>query len=216
MHVSPIILFFIQKGLPFETVILLLMLPVIATFIALLRQVVGVKAFGIYTPLIVTFAFLATNGLKYGITIFISVIVTGMLMRFILKPFRLLYLPRVAIMLTAVAILTLGVLTLGGDLHRTGLAAVSIFPILIMITIVEKFVAVQIEKGTRAAVMLATETLFISIIGFFIASSEILIRLIASAPWLILFTVPVNIAIGKWTGLRLSEYLRFKEIIKNL
>ncbi|MFA7318981.1 MAG: 7TM domain-containing protein [Parcubacteria group bacterium] len=216
MHISPIILFFIQKGLPFETVILLLMLPIIATFIALLRQVVGVKAFGIYTPLIVTFAFLATNGLKYGITIFISVIVTGMLMRFILKPFRLLYLPRVAIMLTAVAILTLGVLTLGGDLHRTGLAAVSIFPILIMITIVEKFVAVQIEKGTRVAILLATETLFISIIGFFIASSETLIRLIASAPWLILITVPINVAIGKWTGLRLSEYLRFKEIIKHL
>ena len=216
MHVSPIILFFIQKGLPFETVILLLMLPIIATFIAVLRQVVGIKAFGIYTPLIVTFAFLATNGLKYGITIFLAVIITGMLMRFILKPFRLLYLPRVAIMLTAVAILVLCVLVLGGDLHRTGLAAVSIFPILIIITIVEKFVAVQIEKGTRAAVMLATETLFISIIGFFIASSSAFIHFISSYPWVILLTLPVNILLGKWTGLRLSEYLRFKEIIKHL
>lgn len=216
MHVSPIIFFFIQKGLPFETIILLLMLPIIATFIALLRQVVGVKAFGIYTPLIVTFAFLATNGLKYGITIFLAVVITGMLMRFILKPFRLLYLPRVAIMLTAVAILTLGVLTLGGDLHRTGLAAVSIFPILIMITIVEKFVAVQIEKGTRAAVVLATETLLISIVGFFIASSETFIRFIANYPWIILFTLPINIFLGKWTGLRLSEYFRFKEIMKHL
>lgn len=216
MHISPIIFFFIQRGLPFETVILLLMLPIIATFIAFLRQVVGIKAFGIYTPLIVTFAFLATNGLKYGITIFVAVIVTGMLMRFILKPFRLLYLPRVAIMLTAVAILVLGVLTLGGDLHRTGLAAVSIFPILIMITIVEKFVAVQIEKGDRAALILAAETLVISIIGYFIASSEPLIKFIASYPWAILFTVPVNVFLGKWTGLRLSEYARFKEIMKHL
>lgn len=216
MHVSPIVYFFIQKGLPFETVILLLMLPIIATFIAFLRQVVGIKAFGIYTPLIITFAFLATNGLKYGITIFLVVIVTGMLMRFILKPFRLLYLPRVAIMLTAVAIFVLGVLVLGGDLRRTGLAAVSIFPILIMITIVEKFVAVQIEKGTRVAVILATETLLISIVGFFIASSETLIRGVASYPWVILFTVPINVMLGKWTGLRLSEYYRFKEIMKHL
>jgi len=216
MHISPIIFFFIQRGLPFETVILLLMLPIIATFIAFLRQVVGIKAFGIYTPLIVTFAFLATNGLKYGITIFLAVIVTGMVMRFILKPFRLLYLPRVAIMLTAVAIFVLGVLTLGGDLHRTGLAAVSIFPILIMITIVEKFVAVQIEKGDRAAIILAIETLAISIIGFFIASSDPLIKFIAAYPWAILFTVPINVFLGKWTGLRLSEYARFKEIMKHL
>jgi len=147
LTLSPIISFFLSEGVPFDTVILILMLPIIATFIAFLRQVVGIKAFGIYTPLIITFAFLATNGLKYGIAIFVAVILAGMLMRFVLKPFRLLYLPRVAIMLSVVAVVILLFLVVGGNLQRTGLAAVSIFPILIMITLVEKFVAVQIEKA---------------------------------------------------------------------
>ncbi|PIP28014.1 MAG: hypothetical protein COX29_03400 [Candidatus Moranbacteria bacterium CG23_combo_of_CG06-09_8_20_14_all_35_22] len=216
MNTSPIIDFFLHQGVPFETVILILMLPIIATFIAFLRQVVGIKAFGIYAPLIVTFAFLATNGLKYGIAIFVTVIFTGMLMRFVLKPFRLLYLPRVALMLTAVAILILGVLVIGGEFRRTGLAAVSIFPILIMITIVEKFVAVQIEKGDKVAIVLAIETLFISIIGFYIASSENLRSFLALYPWIIFFTIPINILLGKWTGLRISEYFRFHKIMKNL
>ena len=110
---SPIIDFFINQGIPLETIVLILMLPIIATFIAFLRQVVGIKAFGIYTPLIITFAFLATNGLRYGIAIFITVIVVGMLMRFALRPFRLLYLPRVAIMLSIVAFAILLMLTLG-------------------------------------------------------------------------------------------------------
>ncbi|OGI29414.1 MAG: hypothetical protein A2288_03790 [Candidatus Moranbacteria bacterium RIFOXYA12_FULL_44_15] len=216
MNISPIINFFLQEGVPLETVILILMLPIIATFIAFLRQVVGIKAFGIYTPLIVTFAFLATNGLKYGIAVFISVILTGMLMRFALRPFRLLYLPRVAIMLTAVAILILGVLVVGGGMKRTGLASVSIFPILIMITIVEKFITVQIEKGDRMAIILALETLGISIVGYFIASSNFLIQFLAHYPWAILATIPINIVLGKWTGLRLTEYWRFKEVIKNM
>jgi len=213
---NPIINFFLQKGVPFDTFILILMLPIIATFIAFLRQVVGIKAFGIYTPLIITFAFLATNGIKYGIAIFLTVILVGMIMRFILKPFRLLYLPRVAIMLTIVAIFLLGILALGGNFRRTGLASVSIFPILIMITIVEKFVAVQIEKGDRIAIILAIETLFISICGYFIASSLWMIKTITLFPWIILFTLPINIFLGKWTGLRLSEYFRFKEIFKHL
>jgi hypothetical protein len=216
MNTSPIIHFFIQQGLPFETVILLLMLPIIATFIAFLRQVIGIKAFGIYAPLIVTFAFLATNGLKYGITIFVVVLFVGMLMRFVLKPFRLLYLPRVAIMLTTVAIFILGILVIGGEFRRTGLAAVSIFPILIIITIVEKFVAVQIEKGNKVALILAIETLIISVLGFFIASSQILIHLLASHPWIVLLTLPINILLGKWTGLRVSEYFRFRKIIERL
>ena len=213
---SPFILFFLSSGVPLNTIILLLMLPIIATLIAFLRQVIGIKAFGIYTPLLITFAFLATNGLKYGITIFIVVILVGMLMRFVLKPFRLLYLPRVAIMLSVVALFMLSLLVLGGSFRRTGLAAVSIFPILIMITIVEKFVAVQIEKGDKTAIILAIETLFISILGFFVASFPPLIKLLIFHPWVILFTFPINIFLGKWTGLRLSEYIRFKKVIRNL
>jgi len=212
--ISPIISFFIGKGVPFETIVLILMLPIIATFIAFLRQVVGIKAFGIYTPLIITFAFLATNGIRYGIVIFIAVLALGMIMRFVLKPFRLLYLPRVAIMVSVVAILILLMLALGGNFQRTGLAAVSIFPILIMITLVEKFVTVQIEKGNRTAMILAIETLFISIAGYYIASWKILIKFIILYPWIILLIIPINIFLGKWTGLRLIEYFRFKNILK--
>lgn len=215
-NLSPITQFFLHEGVPLATITLILMLPIIATFIAFLRQVVGIKAFGIYTPLIITFAFLATNGLRYGVAIFFAVILTGMVMRFAMKPFRLLYLPRVAIMLTVVSLIILVMLVFGGNMRRTGLASVSIFPILIMITLVEKFVAVQIEKGNKTALILAFETLIISIFGFYIASWKDLIEILLVHPWIILVTVPINIVLGRWTGLRVSEYIRFKDIIKKL
>jgi len=212
--ISPIVNFFVYEGVPLETVSLILMLPIIATFIAFLRQVVGIKAFGIYTPLLIIFAFLATDGLRYGIAIFIAVILIGMAMRFVLKPFRLLYLPRVAIMVSIVAILILFILVIGGNMKRTGLASVSIFPILIMITLVEKFITVQIEKGNKTAIILAFETLLISIAGFYIASWKFLIDFLIAYPWVTLLTIPFNFALGKWTGLRLSEYFRFRNVIK--
>lgn len=215
-NISPIIRYFIQQGVPLDTVILLFMLPIIVTLIAFFRQVVGVKAFGIYTPAIVTFAFLAIPQLRYGVLIFGIVILVGMLMRYVLKNLRLLYLPRVAITLSIIAFSILVLLGIGGSMHRTGLAAVSIFPILIMITIVEKFVATQIEKGNKTAIILAVETLVISLVGYYLASWELLIKGIVAFPWLILLTIPVNIFLGKWDGLRLSEYLRFREVLKNL
>ncbi len=212
---SPIIKFFLAEGVPFETVILILMLPIIATFIAFLRQVVGIKAFGIYTPSIVIFAFLAI-GLKYGIAIFASVIAVGMFARYLLKKLRILYLPRVAITVSIVALAILGILVFGGSQQRTGLAAVSIFPLLIMITIVEKFVAAQIEKGNKTAIILAVETLTISLLGYYLVKWPFLTKTIAAYPWIILITIPVNIFLGKWTGLRLSEYFRFRDILKKI
>lgn len=213
MSTHPLIQYFISQGVPLATIVLLLMLPIVATVIAFFRQIIGIKAFGIYTPLIITFALVAT-GLKYGIAIFTSVILIGMIMRFLLKRLRLLYLPRVAITLSAVAFIMLAILVISGYFRRTGLAAVSIFPLLIMITIVEKFIAAQIEKGSRTAIILAVETLAISLAGFYIASWKSLASFIIMYPWVILLVIPLNIFLGKWTGLRLSEYWRFREIIK--
>lgn len=218
MQYHPFINFIVEQGVPLQTVALLLMLPIVVTMVAFFRQVVGIKAFGIYTPSIITFALLAfdPNGLKYGIAIFVSVIAVGTLSRLLMKKFRLLYLPRVAMTVSIVSLAILGILVIGGMTHRTGLAAVSIFPLLIMITLAEKFVATQIEKGSRVALILAVETLVISVAGYFLIGWNTLITLVLTYPWIILFTFVINFSLGKWTGLRITELLRFRKIIRHL
>lgn len=216
MDYSPITEFIVSQNVPAQTMALLLLLPVVATLASFFRQVVGIKAFGIYTPSIVTFALLAfdPNGLKYGIAIFGSVIIIGMVTRYVLRRFRLLYLPRVAITLSVISFSMLALLVLGGATSRTGLASVSIFPLLIMITITEKFVAVQLEKGTRAALILAAETLGISLVGYALISWPAFVRFILAHPWAVLLTIPLNVFLGKWTGLRLTEYVRFLTVLR--
>lgn len=218
---SPFIQWLLQSGVPLDTVILILMIPIVVTLITFIRQVIGIKAFGIYTPAMITFAFLSIGlqaesfgkGIKYGTSIFIMVIAVGMLGRFLLRRFRLLYLPRMAIVITLVSFATLGVLVLGGFLQRTGLASVSIFPILIMITLVEKFVATQIEKGQRVAIILSLETLAISLLAYSLISWPALYILLEKHPEIVLLTILINFFLGRWTGLRLSEYFRFKDLI---
>jgi hypothetical protein len=211
----------VNYGVPISTVTLILVLPIVVTIITFFRQIVGIKAFGIYTPAMVTFAFSGiglqagnlSKGVKYGTAIFVMVILVGTLSRILMKKFRLLYLPRMAIVITLVSFATLGVLIAGGAKNRTGLAEVSIFPILIMITLVEKFVATQIEKSSRTAIILSTETLIISIISYYIISWQPLLSFVQQYPIIILLTIFVNIFLGRWTGLRLIEYFRFKDLI---
>jgi len=215
-NTSFIIQYMTNNGVPRETIILLLMLPIIATIIAFARQVIGIKGFGIYTPLIISFAFLAT-GLKYGLAFFIAILLTGTVARFLAKRFRLLYLPRMALVLTAVAIAILFLLGIGAFYQKKGLIAASIFAILIMITLVEKFVAAQIERGTTKAIILTIETLILSIICYWAISWSWLQGIVILYPlWVIISTGIINVFLGKWTGLRLSEYFRFRDVIKNV
>lgn len=203
----------IQGGVPKETIILLLMLPIIATFIVATRQIIGIKAFGIYTPLIITFAFF-DMGIKYGLAIFIVVLLTGTLARYIVRLFHLLYLPRMGIVLSATALAILFLLFEGVVSRRTVLISSSIFSILIMITLAEKFIAAQIEKGLKSAVVLSIETLLISIAGYYILEWNQLQNLVFFYPQIILVAFLINILLGRWSGLRLIEYFRFKGLLK--
>lgn len=205
----------ISQGVPQETVVLLLMLPIVATIIAFARQIIGIKGFGIYTPLIIAFAFLVT-GLKYGLVFFMVILLVGTLMRLLVKKFRLLYLPRMAIVLSMVALAILILFLIGAYTEQKGLILAPVFAILIMITLVEKFVVAQIEQGARGAIILTTETLILSIVCYWIVSWSWLQNLALLYPvWIILISIIVNIFLGKWTGLRLSEYFRFREVIKH-
>jgi len=208
--------YLINQGMPQETLVLLLMLPIVATIIAFARQVIGVKGFGIYTPLIISFAFMAT-GLKYGLVLFLTILLVGTITRLVVKEFRLLYLPRMAIVLIIVAIAVIAIFPLGTYFGQSGLITISILVILIMITLVEKFVAAQIERGARGAIILTTETLFLSVISFWIISWSWFQEFVFTYPlWIILAAILANILLGKWTGLRLTEYFRFREVIKHV
>lgn len=208
--------YMISQGIPQETVVFLLLLPVVATIIAFSRQIIGIRGFGIYTPLIITFAFLAT-GLKYGLAFFMTILLVGTLARLVAKKFRLLYLSRMAIVLTVVALAILAVFWAGAYTNRSGLITASVFAILIMITLVEKFVAAQIERGARGAIILTSETLILSIICYWLISWPLLQRITFNYPfWVISITILINIFLGKWTGLRLSEFFRFREVIKQV
>jgi len=212
---SDIIQLIASQGVSIETIYLILALPFIATLIAAFRQLIGIKSFGIYTPLVLTFAFWAM-GIKYGLAIFIVILITGTAVRYILKNFRLLYMPRMAIALTVISLAILALLTAGGYFQRTGLASASILPILILIILIEKFISTQVEKGFRTAALLSIETLAISIVGYYFIVWEQFKNLVLEHPEYILLLFIINIFLGRWTGIRLSEYLRFREVIKNV
>jgi hypothetical protein len=212
---SEVIEYIVSQNVDVNTVYLLLALPFIATMITAFRQVIGIKSFGIYAPLVLTFAFWATE-LKYGLAIFLVIFVTGTFSRYIFKKIRLLYMPRMAMVFTIISLSILALITFGGYMHRYGLASTSILPILIMITLIEKFISAQVEKGIRTATLLSVETLLISIAGYYFLEWEAFQLFILAHPFSVLGLFVVNFLLGKWNGLRLSEYFRFREIIKHV
>jgi hypothetical protein len=203
--------FLTSNGVPKETIAILLMFPILASFIVISRQVIGIKAFGIYTPLIITFAFLST-GFRYGAAIFILALSVATLVHYLLQRIRILYLPKMALILS-ITVLSMFLLLIEGAYNdRTVLIGLSIYPLLIIITLVETFINVQMEKGYRTAFILSLETLLLSTLGYYIVTYQPIRAFTLDNPWIILLVFGLIIFLGRWKGLRVSEYIRFRKV----
>jgi len=204
----------VNDGVPTNTIVLVLMLPIIAAIAAFSRQVIGFKSFGIYTPTVTAVAFVAT-GLKVGLALFIVIVLTTTLSRYVLRYLKILYLPRTALILFFVSMEMFITLFFGSMLDIVRIETISIFPILILITLTENFVNIQLDKNLRQAAVITAETLVLAVIGFLIMQWSYLPKIVLINPELTFVAIiAFIILIGRWTGLRLVEYLRFREVLK--
>jgi len=190
------------------------MLPIIVTVVAFMKQVVGLATLGVYTPSILALSFIALD-LSFGLLILFSILFIGTLVRLFLRRYRLLYIPRMAIVLTCVSLTILVLLYFGAMLNISSLAGIAVFPMLIMSTMVEKFVSIQGGKGLRSALTLVGEAVLVAILCYFVAEWPWLKVVVLGHPEIIFLFLLVNIALARWGGLRLLEYVRFREIIRH-
>lgn len=218
----------INQGIPDNTIALLLLLPIIATVVAFMKQVVGATTFGIYTPSIITLSFLVI-GMYAGLLTLIIAILVGAAARPILKKVHMLFIPKMAIVITLVS-LTLILLLISSSnfgIFDAEFLSIAIFPMLILSTLVEKFVSVKSSKGLSSAAALMTSTIIVSIVAYFLVGGEVnfgfatlsfkwIKDLVMSYPELIFLLIPFNLALGKWTGLRVLERIRFREIFRHI
>ncbi len=210
-----------------EILIMIIMLPVIATILGFTRHVIGIKALGLYAPIIITYAFLelglgsndpswegkAIHGLKYGIILTFVVFVTSALTHILTKKLRIHYFPKIALVLTTVAIVIYLLLVFANETGRLGLLSIGFIPVILISTVSEQFVSIMAKKNLKIAVSLAITTVIISSLVFVITIFEPFQKLLINYPYLLILTILINIAVGRFTGLRASEYIRFKDIL---
>lgn len=207
----------VASGVPANTIVLLLLLPIVAFVIAFTRNIVGIRGFGIFLPAALSVVFVAT-GPVVGIGLFLVIVIVSTATRLILRKLKvkLQYLPRMAFILWAVVLGVLGVLFLTPVLKFTDLANVSIFAVLFLVLLAEDFTRVQLGKSVKTALNLTFETLILSLISFLFLTFQPLQRFVLLNPEISLLVVAgLDLLLGKYTGLRVMEFYRFRKLIKS-
>ena len=205
----------VNAGVPANTLVLILLIPVVTTFIAGARHLVGIRGFGIFLPAALSVVFLAIGPIV-GIIMFLTIVATTTMARFVLKKskMKLQYLPRMSLLLLFGVFGVIAVLFLAPVIRHPDLTNVSIFPVLILILLAEDFSKVQLGKSAKVAVNLTTETLILALISYaFLILKPVQEFVLLHPEGLIFGIIIVNIFLGKYIGLRFIEFWRFRRLI---
>jgi hypothetical protein len=193
---------------------ILLMVPLGAFLVVIMRNFVGVETFGTFMPILIALAFRETE-LLWGIVLFVIVVSVGLLLRFYLETLKLLLVPRLA----SVLILVILIMTIISILsHKLGLErglSVALFPMVILTMTIERMSLVWEENGPGAALKQGVGSLFVAALGYLVMSNELLGHLVFVFPELLLIVLALTLLMGRYSGYRLTELWRFRAALRS-
>ncbi|QSA96864.1 inactive transglutaminase family protein [Methylococcus sp. EFPC2] len=203
-------------GLPVQTqnvYRVLLLVPLGAFLIVLLRNVVGFKSFGTFMPILIALAFRETK-IWWGLALFSLVVALGLMIRFYLEYLKLLLVPRLAAVLIIVIMLMATVSLLSHKLGVDRGVSVALFPMVILAMTVERMSLVWEESGPWEALQQGVGSLLVASLGYLVMSSSLLGHLVFVFPELLLVVLAATLLLGRYTGYRLTELWRFRSALR--
>ena len=199
-------------GIPANTIFLILLTPILALCISFTRVVIGLPTVDMLVPIALAFAFVSV-GVGVGLFILGAVVLASYVAKMLVSNVRMMFYPKRSLSLLILSIFVFAALTAALFFEYEQVLSLSIFPILILILLGDSIVSVQLHKSLTETLTITSTTLMLGLLGYFLATSEVVRNYLIVYPELVLLVIPLNIMIGRYFGLRLTEVFRFLEFV---
>jgi hypothetical protein len=189
----------------------LLLIPMAALVVVVMRLLVGIKTSGTFMPILIALAFIQTS-LLWGLVIFISLVAVGLWIRSWLSHMNLLLVARVSAVVIVVILLMAALAIASYKLGLDQVLTVTFFPTIILAWTIERMSILWEEEGPREVLIQGGGSLLVATLAYLVMSIPLVAHLTFNFPELTLSLLGVILLLGKYTGYRLSELYRFRNL----
>jgi hypothetical protein len=188
---------------------LLLLLPLGAAVVVFMRVIIGIKTSGTFMPVLIALAFLQTS-LVAGLVSFVLIVAAGLALRSYLSRLNLLLVARIATLIVLVVFLISALSILGYQLgYSTGMT-ITFFPMIIIAWTIERMSILWEEDGPAEVLIQGGGSLLVAVIAYLLMQNTLMVHLTFNFPELNLVLLASILAMGQYTGYKLSELRRFR------
>ncbi len=187
----------------------IVLIPLGAFVVVLLRNIVGIATLGTFMPVLLALALLELP-LVQGLVMFSVLVAAGLWFRFLLSRMNLLVVPRVA---ACVVIVTLLMMLMGVLSYQLGFSVgikITLFPMIIIAWTLERMSLIWEEEGKRSAIVQVSGSVIVAVCAYHFMKVSQIQYWAFYFPEMLLILLAGILLIGRYTGYRLSELIRFK------
>ncbi len=195
-----------------QTFRVMMMIPYGVLLILFLRSVVGLETLGTFTPILIALAFRETD-LAAGVFFFTLIVALGLTVRSYMENLQLQLLSRLSVVLTFVVIAMIAISVLS---HRLGMGSglsIALFPMVILTMVIERMSILWEERGGPSSLKTGIGTLIAATLGHLLMTIDWLMYFTFTFPGILLVLIAIMLAMGHYRGYRLSELIRFRELM---
>ena len=188
---------------------LLLLLPLGAAVVVFMRIIIGVKTAGTFMPVLISIAFMQT-ALAPGLVSFVTVVAIGLALRSYLSRLNLLLVARIATLIVLVIFLISLLSIVGYQLgYSTGMT-ITFFPMIIIAWTIERMSILWEEEGAQEVLVQGGGSLLVAVLAYALMQWALVQHLSFNFPELNLVLLSLILAMGQYTGYKLTELRRFR------
>jgi hypothetical protein len=144
--------------------------------------------------------------------VFAVVMLLGLTSRKMLDWLKLLMVPRLSVILTLVVSCIIFSVSVLDYYHLTPSVQAVLLPMVILTMTIERFYVTSEEDSFRFALQLMAGTVIVGFCCYLVLRWETVGHVLLTHPESHLFTVAALVLLGRYTGYRLSELLRFRDL----
>ena len=217
-HVVDYLLF---QWFPLDMLVLLLLCIFAVLFIVFCKQVVGISSYGVYYPLMFAISFhvvwLKTSLFLLIMAVIAKMIIIAFTRRFTLLATAKLWLQTVVyIFLTILGLVVLNVLWLITNDFVIFSNPMILLAYILMVVIASKIWTGSFTSLSFKQLLSFAIFLIVSYLSYLIIQSELLRHVVLLYPSAVLFAIILLIALWRYTGLQVMEFIRFWPLISHL
>ncbi len=191
----------------------ILLVPFGALVVVLLRVLVGIRTSGTFMPVLIALAFMETT-LFAGMIMFILIVGIGLVIRSYLSSLNLLLVARISAVMIVVILIMSFMSILSFKMGIKEVLTVTFFPMIILAWTIERMSILWEEAGAREVFVQGGGSLIVAVFAYFMMSDPFISYIAFNFPEILLVVLAVIIVLGRYSGYRLSELIRFRSMVE--